>query len=165
MPKDFISLNIEDSGVEAKLGKFARATSTINFRQSLLDSALVMERDIKKELNIQVYSKPQTWYKRKKGAGLFGATQATGEIDAKGGSATTGVRSNKSYAVYVQLGTGIYASDGKGRKTPWTYQDERGNFHRTVGVRPKPYMTEGAKRALPKVLKVMTGFIKTTGGK
>ena len=63
------------------------------------------------------------------------------------------------------LGTGIYATDGKGRKTPWTYRDEDGNFHRTVGVRPKPYMTEGAKRALPKVLKAMTGFIKPTGGK
>ena len=44
------------------------------------------------------------------------------------------------YAPYVEMGTGIYASDGTGRKTPWVYKDGEGNWHTTKGSRPKPYL-------------------------
>ena len=37
------------------------------------------------------------------------------------------------YAIFVELGTGIYASDGQGRKTPWTYYDRNGKLHYTSG--------------------------------
>lgn len=48
------------------------------------------------------------------------------------------IGSNVEYAAYVELGTGIYA-DG-GRKTPWVYQDEEGNWHKTSGQKPQPYL-------------------------
>ena len=35
------------------------------------------------------------------------------------------------YAPYVELGTGIYAEGGGGRKTPWFYEDEKGVGHLT----------------------------------
>ena len=40
------------------------------------------------------------------------------------------------YAPYVEFGTGIYASNGGGRKDPWAYQDDKGNWHRTSGIKP-----------------------------
>ena len=42
------------------------------------------------------------------------------------------------YATYVELGTGVYA-DG-GRPTPWTYKDDKGNWHHTKGQKAKPYL-------------------------
>lgn len=41
------------------------------------------------------------------------------------------------YPVYVELGTGIYATDGKGRRSPWVWVDENGKPHRTHGMQPK----------------------------
>lgn len=48
------------------------------------------------------------------------------------------VGSNSEYAVYVEMGTGIYYPGG--RKDPWSYQDAHGNWHKTVGNKPQPYI-------------------------
>lgn len=57
----------------------------------------------------------------------------------------TGVIGNRSgYAFYVHQGTGVYASDGKGRKTPWTvsaYYKGKYRTWRTVGMKPQPFIT------------------------
>lgn len=46
------------------------------------------------------------------------------------------VGTNIEYGIYNELGTGIYAEGGRGRKTPWTYVDAKGEGHRTVGMKP-----------------------------
>ena len=46
------------------------------------------------------------------------------------------VGTNQDYAIYHEYGTGIYAEGGKGRKTPWSYQDSHGEWHRTRGMKP-----------------------------
>ena len=48
------------------------------------------------------------------------------------------IGSNAEYAAYVELGTGKYVSGG--RPTPWVYQDEKGNWHRTNGQKAHPYL-------------------------
>ena len=48
------------------------------------------------------------------------------------------IGSNVEYAAYVELGTGKYVSGG--RPTPWVYQDEKGNWHRTNGQKAQPYL-------------------------
>ncbi|MEG2740558.1 HK97 gp10 family phage protein [Clostridium sp.] len=51
------------------------------------------------------------------------------------------------YAPYAHQGTGIYAKDGNGRKTPWKYKAEGGKYagwHITVGQKPQPFL-ENAK--------------------
>ena len=44
------------------------------------------------------------------------------------------------YAPYIEFGTGVYAESGGGRMTPWVFQDRKGNWHRTVGMTPKPFL-------------------------
>ncbi len=44
------------------------------------------------------------------------------------------------YGVAVELGTGIYATDGKGRKNPWKWQDENGEWHWTKGRKPTHFL-------------------------
>lgn len=46
------------------------------------------------------------------------------------------IGSNLEYAVYNEVGTGIYTEGGGGRKTPWIYTDRHGEKHRTVGMKP-----------------------------
>lgn len=50
------------------------------------------------------------------------------------------IGTNMDYAMYVELGTGIYAEGGGGRPTPWVYQDEEGNWHHTRGKEPRPFL-------------------------
>lgn len=45
------------------------------------------------------------------------------------------------YAPYVEFGTGLFAAAGNGRKdVPWRYQDEKGEWHTTIGQHPQPFM-------------------------
>ena len=56
---------------------------------------------------------------------------------------TTVVSSDgKPYGIYVEIGTGLYSSEGTGRTydLPWSYQDEKGEWHSTSGQRPHPYL-------------------------
>lgn len=60
----------------------------------------------------------------------------THEVDAIKKEVLIG--STSEYAAYVELGTGKYYPGG--RKQPWVYQDAHGNWYRTVGNKPQPYL-------------------------
>lgn len=60
----------------------------------------------------------------------------TYEVKNKQGAVGT----NVEYAPYVHQGTGIYAVNGDGRKTKWSYQDEEGEWHTTIGQQPQPFL-------------------------
>ena len=44
------------------------------------------------------------------------------------------VGTNQEYAIFNEIGTGIYTDGGGGRQTPWSYQDAKGEWHRTSGM-------------------------------
>lgn len=48
------------------------------------------------------------------------------------------IGTNSEYATYVEMGTGEYYPGG--RPKPWSYQDEKGNWHTTAGQRAQPYL-------------------------
>jgi len=55
------------------------------------------------------------------------------------------IYTDMEYAHYQEYGTGIYAEDGQGRSTPWTYFDiKRQKFVTTSGNKPQPYMRPAA---------------------
>lgn len=47
---------------------------------------------------------------------------------------TVSIGSNLFYSVYVELGTGVHATNGNGRKTPWVWKDFNGKWHFTRGM-------------------------------
>lgn len=49
------------------------------------------------------------------------------------------------YAIYQEKGTGIYAVDKNGRKSPWVYMDENKKWHRTRGNKPHPFLLPAFK--------------------
>ena len=48
---------------------------------------------------------------------------------------TVTIGSNLLYSIWVELGTGIFAEKGNGRKTPWVWKDFNGKWHFTRGMR------------------------------
>ena len=45
------------------------------------------------------------------------------------------------YGVYLEMGSGLFAKNGNGRTdVPWKYQDEKGEWHSTSGIHPKPWL-------------------------
>lgn len=54
------------------------------------------------------------------------------------------IGSNLDYYKWLELGTGIYASDGQGRQSPWMYYDENGNAHWTRGIKPGHMLKKAA---------------------
>jgi hypothetical protein len=95
------------------------------------------------------------------GDGILRAS-ITHYVDTGGTTATGYVGSNVEYAPYVHQGTGIYALEGKGRQdVPWSYQDIKGEWHTTKGMKPTPFMQE----AIDANLGLLTSFFKGLLGK
>ncbi|KIR03460.1 hypothetical protein P261_02275 [Lachnospiraceae bacterium TWA4] len=61
------------------------------------------------------------------------------------------IGSNYDNAIWEEFGTGLYALEGNGRKTPWIYKDSKGKTYRTVGKKPKR-MLHNAYHSLKGVL-------------
>ena len=55
------------------------------------------------------------------------------------------VGSNNFYASYVELGTGIHAEGGKGRKSPWVWIDKNGKPHKTYGMKPRHFLKKAVQ--------------------
>lgn len=55
------------------------------------------------------------------------------------------VGSDIFYASYVELGTGLHAEGGKGRKTPWVWIDKNGKPHKTYGMKPRHFLKKAVQ--------------------
>lgn len=60
-------------------------------------------------------------------------------------AASVYIGTNVEYAPYVELGTGIYATDGNGRKSPWIYKDRKGKTHRTRGMEAAHFLKKAVE--------------------
>lgn len=64
------------------------------------------------------------------------------------------------YAPYVEYGTGKYAEQGNGRKTPWVYHTADGEFHFTEGQEPQPYLRPALQDNKAEIERVILKTIK-----
>jgi len=70
------------------------------------------------------------------------------------------VYSSSEIAPYVHQGTGIYAKDGNGRKTPWGYTVLSGKykgFHWTQGQKPQLFLEKAKLDNKDKISKILAG--------
>ena len=62
------------------------------------------------------------------------------------------------YALYHHQGTGIYALNGDGRKTPWVYEDPKtGEKIYTRGSKPNPYLKDTIEQEQSTISKMLGG--------
>ena len=74
---------------------------------------------------------------------------------------TTGViYSAVPYAPYVEVGTGIYSTQGDGRKTPWLYTDHKtGDTIFTRGSHPHPFLKPAVDENISAIEKCFEGIL------
>lgn len=70
------------------------------------------------------------------------------------------IGTNLDYAPYHELGTGIYASQGNGRQTPWTYVDSKGVGHQTRGLKPIHFLKRAASEHTDEYQKIVEKVLK-----
>ncbi len=60
------------------------------------------------------------------------------------------------YAPYIEFGTGLFAEGGNGRKdVPWYYQDDKGEWHSTSGMKPHPFMRPALEENRTKAIEII----------
>lgn len=59
------------------------------------------------------------------------------------------------YAPYVEYGTGLFAEDGGRTDVPWHYQDEKGEWHSTSGMKPQPFMRPALNENREKIKQII----------
>ena len=65
------------------------------------------------------------------------------------------VYSPLEYAPYVEYGTGLFAENGGRLDTPWYYTDDKGEWHKTSGMKPQPYMRPALNENREKIVRVI----------
>ncbi len=89
--------------------------------------------------------------------GMLRAT-TTGEAEDTDTEIKGVLYNSTDYAVYVHQGTGIYAVNGDGRKTPWFWNGHSikwGGGHFTSGQRPVPFMRDAIENNLDKIEEII----------
>ena len=70
------------------------------------------------------------------------------------------VSNSSEISPYVHQGTGIYAKDGNGRKTPWKYEAKAGKYkgwHITRGQKPNPFLEKAKLDNKDKIINILAG--------
>ena len=70
------------------------------------------------------------------------------------------IGTNIEYAIYHEFGTGIYLEGGGGRQTPWSYQDAKGNWHRTRGMKPIHMIKNGVSQSVNDFKSIANDILK-----
>lgn len=64
------------------------------------------------------------------------------------------------YSQYVEYGTGLFAENGNGRKTPWVYRDDKGDYHYTRGQHPQPFLRPALEENKDKIKEIFKEALK-----
>lgn len=59
------------------------------------------------------------------------------------------------YAPYVEYGTGLFAESGGRKDVPWNYKDDKGEWHRTSGQHPQPFMRPALNENREQIMKIL----------
>ena len=84
----------------------------------------------------------------------------TSKVEVTGNSIEGIVFTPLEYAPYQEFGNGLFAENGNGRKTPWVYMDDKGNYHYTRGQHPQPYMRPALEENKDKIINIIKGALK-----
>lgn len=63
-------------------------------------------------------------------------------------------------AIWEEFGTGEYALGGNGRKTPWRYKDDKGEWHTTTGKKPNRALWNAMETLKPSLQRALEEKLK-----
>lgn len=130
-------MKIKIEGLEAVITDLDEMTDPVKLERSLGKACLLVERSAKQ--------------KAPKGNGAL-RNSITSRVSGNEGVVFTPLE----YAPYVEYGTGLFAESGNGRKdVPWVYQDDKGEWHSTSGMKPQPFMRPALLENREKILRIL----------
>lgn len=137
-------MNIEFEGAEKLIARLDKMSDEAALRKNLETAALVVERSAKQ--------------KAPKDTGAL-RRSITSKVEGLEGIVYTPLE----YAPYIEYGTGLFA-EGNGRKdVPWNYQDDKGNWHSTSGLKPHPFMRPSLDENREKIVDILKEGVVNDG--
>lgn len=129
-------MSIELEGLDEVLNSLGKLADTTNLEGALGKACAKVEASAKKK-----------------------APKDSGELRR---SITSKVENNEGvvytplfYAPYVEYGTGLFAESGGRTDVPWNYQDDKGNWHSTSGMKPQPFMRPALYENKEEILRII----------
>ena len=130
-------MNVEVKGVDELIVKLENMADESKIQQQLGIACALVERSAK--------------MKAPKDTGAL-RRSITSKVDGLTGIVFTPLE----YAPYVELGTGLFAENGNGRKdVPWNYQDDKGEWHSTRGQKPQPFMRPALNENRTEIIRII----------
>lgn len=135
-------MSIEFRGLEELIDKLEELEDTANVEAALATSCALVEAAAKQ--------------KAPKGNGEL-RRSITSKVENLEGVVYTPLE----YAPYVEYGTGLFAENGGRQDVPWSYQDDKGEWHSTSGMPPSPYMRPALNENREQILRLIKeGLLK-----
>jgi HK97 gp10 family phage protein len=139
-------MEVKFEGIENIILKFEEIADTGNTEKAMQKACLLVEGAAKK--------------KAPKDTGAL-RNSITSKVEQDSGSIKGIVFTPLEYAPYVEYGTGLFAEEGNGRKTPWTYEDEKtGDLIYTRGQKPQPYLRPALYENRDKINSILKEGVK-----
>ena len=135
-----MDVSINNSEVMKNLQEFMEEVLPERLEQALERACLLVENNAKKDCPVD------------DGQLRNSITHKVKDLEGRIGS-------NVEYAPYVEIGTGIYSTQGTGRQTAWTYKDAEGKYHTTVGMKSKPYLKPAAEEHISEIQDCFKGML------
>lgn len=137
-------MNVEFEGAEKLIARLDKMSDEAALKKSLETAALLVERSAREKAPKDTGALRRSI--RSKVEGLEGIIYTPLE-----------------YAPYIEYGTGLFA-EGNGRKdVPWNYQDDKGNWHSTSGLKPQPFMRPSLDENRQKILEILKEGVMNDG--
>lgn len=92
-----------------------------------------------------------------------GQTKASYTYNVDEGKGVATIGSPLENAIWEEFGTGQYALNGDGRKTPWVYTDRKGQTHLTHGKKPNRPLFNAFTSLQTKLVKRLEDILKGMG--
>ena len=137
-------MNVEFEGAEKLIARLDKMSDEAALKKSLETAALLVERSAREKAPKDTGALRRSI--RSKVEGLEGIIYTPLE-----------------YAPYIEYGTGLFA-EGNGRKdVPWNYQDDKGNWHSTSGLKPQPFMRPSLDENREKIVEILKEGVMDDG--
>lgn len=145
----FISVDL--AGMNEVIETLSKLNSDVvaGVEKALNISAVAIERDAKKRVAVDT-----------------GRLRSSIRMQFFKNNATTAyiIYTDAKHAPWVEFGTGVFATKGAGRSTPWVYKYEgsgrKKGFYLTRGMRPKPFLFPAFEAERPKLISRMQKLLK-----
>lgn len=138
-------MNVEFEGEEKLIARLNKMSNEAELKKSLETAALLVEKSAREKAPKDTGALRRSI--RSKVEGLEGIIYTPLE-----------------YAPYIEYGTGLFAEKGNGRKdVPWNYQDDKGNWHSTSGLKPQPFMRPSLDENRKKILDILKEGVMDDG--